>query len=75
MVVGKPLPRKDAQVKVKGEAQYIYDLSFPDEQYLAVVRSPYAHAQIKEIAIDYDRLKELGATAGLAKDVPGKNIV
>jgi len=75
LVVGKPLPRKDAQVKVKGEAQYIYDLSFPDEQYLAVVRSPYAHAQIKDMKVDYDKLKELRATVGLAKDVPGKNIV
>lgn len=33
MAVGKSLPRKDARVKVKGEAQYIFDLSVPDEQF------------------------------------------
>ncbi|UCG02929.1 MAG: xanthine dehydrogenase family protein [Candidatus Heimdallarchaeota archaeon] len=75
MVVGKPLPRKDARFKVKGEAQYIYDLSFSDEQFLAVVRSPHAHARIKKIEIDYERVKQLGATIGTAKDIPGKNIV
>ena len=75
MAVGKPLQRKDARVKVKGEVQYIYDLSFPDEQCLAVVRSPYAHARVKKITIDNDKIKQLGATVGTAKDVPGKNIV
>ncbi len=75
MAVGKPLPRKDAQVKVKGEAQYIFDLSFPDEHYLAVIRSPYAHARVKKIRIDTEKVKQLGATIGTAKDIPGKNIV
>ena len=75
MVVGKPLPRKDAHLKVKGEIQYIYDLSFPDEQFLAVVRSPHAHARIKKISIDDEEIKQLGATVGTAKDIPGKNCV
>ncbi|MFX1517791.1 MAG: xanthine dehydrogenase family protein molybdopterin-binding subunit [Promethearchaeota archaeon] len=75
MVVGKPLPRKDARLKVRGEAQYIYDLSFPDEQFLAVVRSPHAHARIKRIEIDGERIKQFGAIVGTAKDIPGKNIV
>ncbi|MHA2225388.1 MAG: xanthine dehydrogenase family protein molybdopterin-binding subunit [Candidatus Hodarchaeales archaeon] len=75
MAVGKSLPRKDGRVKAKGEAQYIFDLSFPDEQYLAVVRSPYAHALIKKITLDNKKIEQLGATVGLAKDIPGKNIV
>ena len=75
MVVGKPLPRKDARLKVKGEAQYIYDLNFSDEHFLAVVRSPHAHAQIKSIRIDEDKIKQLEATVGTSQDIPGKNIV
>jgi len=75
LVIGKPLPRKDARLKVKGEAQYIYDLSFPDEHFLAVVRSPHAHARIKKIKIDNEKAKQLGATIGTAKEIPGKNIV
>ncbi|MFX0211454.1 MAG: xanthine dehydrogenase family protein molybdopterin-binding subunit, partial [Candidatus Hodarchaeota archaeon] len=75
MAVGKSLPRKDAQIKVRGETKYIYDLNFPDENFLAVIRSPYAHARVKKISIDTDRIKQLGATVGTAKDIPGKNIV
>ncbi|MFX0014358.1 MAG: xanthine dehydrogenase family protein molybdopterin-binding subunit [Promethearchaeota archaeon] len=73
MTVGKPLIRKDACVKVRGEARYIFDLSFPDEHYLAVVRSPYAHARVRKITIDSDKIG--GVTVGTAKDIPGKNIV
>lgn len=47
-VVGKRLKRKDAEIKITGEAQYVYDLSFADERYLKVVRSPYARAIIKK---------------------------
>ncbi|MFX0085881.1 MAG: xanthine dehydrogenase family protein molybdopterin-binding subunit [Candidatus Hodarchaeota archaeon] len=75
MIVGKPLPRKDAKVKVKGEAQYIYDLSFPNEKYLYVVRSPVAHANIKKISIDYKKVKRFDAVVATAKDIPGKNII
>lgn len=75
LIVGKSLPRKDARRKVMGEARYIFDLSFPDEHYLAVVRSPYAHARVKKIKIDNEKVKQLGATIGTAKDIPGKNIV
>lgn len=75
MAVGKKLPRKDAEIKVKGEAQYIYDLSFPDEQYLTVVRSPYAHARVKSITIDIKKLKELEAVVATSKNIPGKNVV
>jgi CO/xanthine dehydrogenase Mo-binding subunit len=75
MVVGERLKRKDAGLKVTGQAPYVYDLSFADEQYLEVIRSPYAHARIKEITIDYYNLKNLGITPGTAAEVPGKNII
>jgi CO/xanthine dehydrogenase Mo-binding subunit len=75
MTVGKPLPRKDAKVKVTGEAQYIYDLGFPDEKYLFVVRSPYAHAKITSITIDEFRIKQIDAVVATAKDIPGKNVI
>lgn len=73
--VGKSVPRKDARTKVKGEAQYNFDLSFPDEQYLAVVRSPFAHARVKKITVNHEKLAKLGATVGFSRDIPGKNAV
>jgi xanthine dehydrogenase molybdopterin-binding subunit B len=48
---------------------------FPDEQHLAVVRSPHAHAKIKGIQVDWEAIDQLKATVGTAEDVPGKNIV
>lgn len=75
MTVGKPLPRKDAKVKVTGEAQYIYDLSFADEKYLFVVRSPYAHAKITNITIDDHKVEQINAVVATAKDIPGKNVI
>ncbi|UCD45045.1 MAG: xanthine dehydrogenase family protein [Candidatus Bathyarchaeota archaeon] len=75
MVIGESLSRKDAWVKVKGEARYNYDLVFPDEQHLVVVRSPHAHAKIKKIQVDREASNQLKATVGTAEDIPGKNIV
>ena len=75
MVVGKRLKRKDAGLKVTGQAPYVYDLSFADEHYLEVIRSPYAHARINKITIDYAKLKKMGITAGTAADIPGKNVI
>jgi len=75
MVIGERLKRKDAGLKVTGQAPYVYDLSFTDEHYLEVIRSPYAHARIKNITIDYEKLKKMGITAGTAAEVPGKNIL
>jgi CO/xanthine dehydrogenase Mo-binding subunit len=77
MAVGRRLKRKDADTKVTGEAPYAYDLAFADEQYLKVIRSPYAHAKISNITIDYRKLDSLGVVAGTADDIPekGKNVL
>ncbi|MHA1972320.1 MAG: xanthine dehydrogenase family protein molybdopterin-binding subunit [Candidatus Hodarchaeales archaeon] len=75
MSVGKPLPRKDARIKVRGEARYIYDLGFKGEQFLYVIRSPYARAKIKNITINQEVIKKLKVTVATAKDIPGKNVV
>jgi len=75
MAVGKRLQRKDARIKVTGKAPYAYDLEFADEQYLDIIRSPFAHAKIKEIKIDKEKLKTLGVVVGTAADIPGKNIL
>jgi CO/xanthine dehydrogenase Mo-binding subunit len=47
--IGKNTPRKDAREIVTGRAQYIDDLKLPGMLYGKVLRSPYAHANIKHI--------------------------
>ncbi len=47
--IGKSSPRKDAVEIVTGAAKYIDDLKIPGMLHAKVLRSPYAHANIKEI--------------------------
>jgi carbon-monoxide dehydrogenase large subunit len=49
--VGKNVERIDAYEKVTGRAPFVADLKVPGMLYAKVLRSPYAHAEIKEIDI------------------------
>lgn len=47
--VGRSMARKDAAVKLRGEAQYVGDLVVPRMLHGKVLRSPYPHATIVSI--------------------------
>src|SRR5574342_772239 len=49
--VGVPMKRKEDPRFIQGKGHYVDDLSFPGMLYLALVRSPYPHAEIKSIDI------------------------
>ena len=49
LVIGKDVPRTDAQPKVTGASQYVADLHMPGMLYAAVLRSPHANARILSI--------------------------
>ena len=69
--LGKETPRKDAREIVTGRAQYFDDMSLPGMLYAKVLRSPYAHANLKHI--DTSRAEALqGVRAVLTyKDTEG----
>ena len=48
-VIGKSLPRKDAVLKVTGEAKFTDDITLPRMLYGKILRSPYPHARILNI--------------------------
>ncbi len=48
-VVGKPLARVDGAARARGEATYTADLQLPGMLHTAVLRSPHAHARVKEL--------------------------
>ncbi len=48
-VLGKSVVRKDAVEKVKGTARYVSDIQLPGMLHAKFLRSPYAHARIKNI--------------------------
>ena len=48
-VVGRPAPRKDGAERARGEARYTADIRLPGMLHAAVLRSPYAHARVRQI--------------------------
>jgi CO/xanthine dehydrogenase Mo-binding subunit len=47
--VGRDAVRQDAPQRVRGEARYTADLTFPGMLHAAILRSPYARARVKRI--------------------------
>jgi CO/xanthine dehydrogenase Mo-binding subunit len=68
--IGKPTTRKDARDIVTGSARFLNDIKLPDMLYGKVLRSPHAHAIIKNV--DKSRAEKLpGVKAVLGwEDVP-----
>ncbi len=50
-IVGKEVPRNDAEAKARGAALYTDDLKLPGMLHGRILRSPLAHARIKHIDI------------------------
>ena len=48
-VVGQPVPRVDAEERVRGKAIYAPDLTLPGSLHCKILRSPYAHARITKL--------------------------
>lgn len=71
-IVGNSLPRVDAYQKVTGEAHYANDIKIPGALVGKVLRSPYAHAFIRNINVE--KAKKLKGVIDVFtnKDVPQK---
>ena len=50
-VVGAPLDRKEDAALLTGQAKFVDDMSLPGMVWMAVVRSPYAHARIANVNV------------------------
>jgi len=50
--VGHPTPRVDALKRVTGTATYTGDIELPGMLYARVLRSPHAHARIRDIDLE-----------------------
>ena len=68
--VGRSIPRLDGPKKVTGKLQYTDDLSLPRMVYAKILRSPHAHAIIKNI--DFSKALELDGVLDVltGKDFP-----
>src|SRR5919198_569461 len=72
--IGAPVARKEDPELLTGQARYVDDLTLPGMVWMALVRSPYAHARISNI--DTSKAREAhGAVAAysaadLTDDIP-----
>ena len=68
-VIGKPLRRVDAGVKVTGEALFAADVKLPNMLHAKILRSPYPHARI--LRIDTSKAEAL---PGVKAVITGKDV-
>lgn len=54
-VLGQSVPRKEDTRLIQGRGRYLDDIALPGMVYLALVRSPYAHARIRSIRTEAAR--------------------
>jgi CO/xanthine dehydrogenase Mo-binding subunit len=68
--VGKPITRVEGAKKVTGESLYAADMVLPDMLHCKLVRSPHAHARIKNIDTAKARMVEGVEHVVTAADLP-----
>jgi carbon-monoxide dehydrogenase large subunit len=72
--IGAAVPRKEDPELLTGQARYVDDLTVPGMVWMALVRSPYAHARIAKIELSKAAAAEgvVAAYSGedLAGDIP-----
>ena len=61
-VIGTPMLRREDPALLTGEAKFTSDLAIPGALYLAVLRSPYAHARI--LSVDVSAAAALDGVVG-----------
>ena len=49
--VGQPVPRKEDAKLLQGQGRYVDNLTVPGMVWMAVVRSPFAHARIVSVDV------------------------
>lgn len=73
-VVGKPVPRVEAPLKVTGAAKYTHDILLPGMLHAAVLRSPHACAVVEAIDVEPARAMP-GVRAAIALAKPGERML
>jgi carbon-monoxide dehydrogenase large subunit len=67
--VGQAVHRKEDEKLLSGEARYVDDLTLPNTVYVALVRSPFAHARITKVDVS-----KAGAAAGVVAAFAGADL-
>ena len=70
--IGQPLRRAEDVKFVTGRGRYVDDISVPGMLHIAILRSPHAHAEIKDIDLSAARTAPGVRTALAGSDLAGK---
>src|SRR2546426_8486815 len=69
-VLGAPITRREDQRFITGTGRYLDDIKLPGMAYLAILRSPYAHANIRSVNVDAAKSKPGVLAAFTGADIP-----
>lgn len=70
--VGTPLKRKEDPRLITGQGAYVDDLKIPGALHCAILRSPHAHARIKEIRTEAAKARPGVVAVVTGEDLRGK---
>ena len=73
-IIGQAVPRKEGRAKITGRAQYVADVTLPDQLHGVTVRSPIARGKIRGIHFEAGVPWEEFVVV-TAKDIPARNSV
>jgi aerobic carbon-monoxide dehydrogenase large subunit len=68
--IGQPLRRREDRKFLTGKGRYVDDIKLPDTLYVAILRSPHAHARIAAVG-----LCAAGASAGVRLALAGADLI
>ncbi len=68
--IGRSVIRTDARQRITGEATFVYDMKFENMLYGKILRSPHAHARIKNISTSHAEAIEGIHTIITSRDLP-----
>ncbi|HKV28067.1 MAG TPA: molybdopterin cofactor-binding domain-containing protein, partial [Candidatus Acidoferrales bacterium] len=69
--IGKPMKRKEDPRLIQGLAHYVDDIQLANMHYMAVVRSPYAHAKIRSVDVSKAKSASRVVAVITSEDVRG----
>src|SRR3989442_1713423 len=68
--LGAPITRREDQRFLPGTGRYLDDIKLPGMAYLAILRSPYAHANIRSVNVDAAKSMPGVLAAFTGADIP-----
>lgn len=74
-VVGRGTVRLDAEAKVRGQARYADDLSFPGMLHVKAIRAERPHAKVQSLDLAQVKSHPGVVCVVTPQDIPGENIV